>query len=215
MERTRVLGNGKDTTVFQELAHTRGKTRRFGRSFPFYLGWSGKVGLRGWETLLSLHFGKGGWETAYGTELSDVDGDGIPDWMYLVPEDEDSLKLRLGHEKGFGPESSFDLKLSSFPIPLFSKSSEGRQRFCSIDAVSNEALVFSFEKRTKENFSPELKVRSYDLFSESNKQAAWAMDDFDDNGISDLVVTDSSLGELLYLSGKPNGQFGSANEVPS
>lgn len=152
---------------------------------------------------------------AYGTELSDVDGDGIPDWMYLVPEDEDSLKLRLGHEKGFGPESSFDLKLSSFPIPLFSKSSEGRQRFCSIDAVSNEALVFSFEKRTKENFSPELKVRSYDLFSESNKQAAWAMDDFDDNGISDLVVTDSSLGELLYLSGKPNGQFGSANEVPS
>ena len=112
-------------------------------------------------------------------------------------------------------ESSFDLKLSSFPTPLTSKPSKASQRFCSIDAVSNEALIFSFEKRSKNNPDGTWKVQSYDLFSESNKQAAWAMEDFDGNGLSDLVVSDSSLGELLFLPGKPHGQFCSAQEIPS
>ena len=152
---------------------------------------------------------------AYGIELSDLDGDGKLDWLYLVPEDKDSLKLRLGNGNGFGAESSFDLKLSSFPALLSSKPSKGIQKFCSIDAVSNEALIFSFEKRFRNNPVEAWKVQSYDLFSESNKRAAWAVDDFDENGWPDLVVSDSSLGELLFLPGKSNGQFGSAQEVPS
>ena len=168
-------------------------------------------GIPSYPSTLAREDGK----RAYGTELSDLDGDGMLDWLYLVPEDKDSLKLRLGDGNGFGAESSFDLKLSSFPTSLTSKPSKGSQRFCSIDAVSNEALIFSFEKRSKNNPDETWKVQSYDLFSESNKQAAWAMDDFDGNGWSDLVVSDSSLGELLFLPGKPHGQFGSAQEIPS
>ena len=153
---------------------------------------------------------------AYGTELADVDGDGFIDWIYLVPEDEDSLKLRLGHGSGFGPEFSFDLKLSSFPTPYFSKVEKERLQFCSIDAVSNEALVFSFDsKNGKESQADQLKVLSYDLFSDSNKETAWVMDDFNGQGWPDLLAADSSVGELLFLPGKPNGEFGVAREVPS
>ena len=55
---------------------------------------------------------------AYGVELIDLNNDKMLDWMYLVPGEEFSLKIRLGEDEGFGPELSFDISLSSFPTLL-------------------------------------------------------------------------------------------------
>ena len=69
-----------------------------------------------------------GGKRAYGIELIDINGDEILDWMYLIPGDDYSLKVRLGKTKGFGPELSFDIALASFPtfpVPL-----RKEQKFC-------------------------------------------------------------------------------------
>lgn len=152
---------------------------------------------------------------AYGTELLDLNGDGFIDWIYLVPEDKDSLKLRLGDESGFGLESSFDLSLSSFPIPFSKEKEKDPIRFCSVEANSNEAVVFFFKKNLLELADKEANVLSYDLFSESNRGASWAMEDFDGDGWVDLVVADSSHGELLFLPGKSGGAFKGIIKNPS
>ena len=81
---------------------------------------------------------------AYGVELIDLNDDEIIDWMYLVPGDDFSLKVRLGQKQGFGPELSFDIALASFPTPFTDNSATNSQKFCSIDALSREAVVFSF-----------------------------------------------------------------------
>ena len=52
---------------------------------------------------------------AYGVELIDLNNDKILDWIYVVPGEEFSLKVRIGKGEGFGPELSFDITLSSFP----------------------------------------------------------------------------------------------------
>ena len=44
---------------------------------------------------------------AYGVELIDLNGDEMLDWIYMVPGDDFSLKVRLGQKHGFGPEVIF------------------------------------------------------------------------------------------------------------
>ena len=81
---------------------------------------------------------------AYGVELIDLNGDEMLDWIYMVPGDDFSLKVRLGQKHGFGLELSFDIALASFPTPFSDSSAMKSQKFCSIDALSREAVVFSF-----------------------------------------------------------------------
>ena len=149
---------------------------------------------------------------ANGLDLIDLDEDGHLDWLYSTPGSERSLRIRHGGPDGFGPERSFDLALgSSFnPLPK-SKKSKLPVRFCAIDRLSREAMVFSFSKeRGKE--ADGLAVSNFDVFPQDQKRTSWVYSDFDGDGKKDVVTASSTKGEILYLSGQ--GAMGFSNPVP-
>ena len=85
---------------------------------------------------------------AYGLDLMDLNGDHHLDWLYLISGDENSLRIRLGNADGFGPRKSFPVKLSSFPAMLKNSERTAGTRFCSIDSISGEAIVFFITQST-------------------------------------------------------------------
>ena len=152
---------------------------------------------------------------AYGAELIDLNNDGFLDWMYLVQGEEFSLKVRLGQNHSFGPELSMDVSLSSFPTLMQKNNPEKQKKFCSIDSLSREALVFSFKTNSDNRNGKPFNVTSFDLFSKSNKESSWAMGDFNGDGFSDLVGVSSSEGELVLLESDSKDFTGTLGVFPS
>ncbi len=152
---------------------------------------------------------------AYGVELVDLNGDEILDWMYLVPGEDYSLKVRLGHKHGFGPEVSFDISLSSFPTPYGQSSDGKRKKFCSIDSLSREAVVFSFSFEKNKISAKPFEVISFDVFSTTNKESCWTMGDFNQDGIDELVSASPEKGEVLHLLSNEEGFSGMIDSSPS
>lgn len=148
---------------------------------------------------------------ANGLDLIDLDKDGHLDWLYSSPGSERSLRIRYGGPDGFGPERSFDLALgSSFnPLPE-NKRGKAPVRFCAIDRLSGEAMVFSFSKERKDK-KQGLVVSNFDVFPQDQKRTSWVYSDFDGDGKKDVVTASSTKGEVLYLSGQ--GAMGFSNPV--
>ena len=144
---------------------------------------------------------------AYGVELIDLNNDKILDWMYLVPGEEFSLKIRLGEGEGFGPELSFDISLSSFPTVVENSLHQNSKKFCSIDSLSREAVVFSFSNEEIVNRESPFDVISYDIFSTSNRESSWTSGDFNSDGVPELVSASPDKGEVFHIeSGKMDFQ---------
>ena len=152
---------------------------------------------------------------AYGVELIDLNNDKMLDWMYLVPGEEFSLKIRLGEDEGFGPELSFDISLSSFPTLLESTPSQNNKSFCSIDSLSREAVVFSFSNEEIVNNESAFDIISYDIFPTSNRESAWATGDFNSDGVPELVTASPDKGELFHIESGNNGFSGNIKSYPS
>lgn len=152
---------------------------------------------------------------AYGVELIDLNDDKILDWMYLVPSDEFSLKIRLGEDEGFGPELSFDISLSSFPTSLESLLSLNGKKFCSIDSLSREAVVFSFSDEEIVKRESAFDLISYDIFSTSNRESSWALGDFNLDGKPELVSASPDEGDVFYVESGKNGFSGKVNSYAS
>ena len=156
-----------------------------------------------------------GEKRAYGIELIDLNDDAILDWMYLVPGDEFSLKVRLGKKEGFGPELSFDVSLSSFPTLLKTSSKSKQKKFCSIDSLSKEAVIFAFSNDNESNSKASFEVISYDIFSTSNKASSWTMGDFNLDGIEELVTASPEKGQIFHIESEENGFSGIVKSSPS
>ena len=152
---------------------------------------------------------------AYGVELIDLNNDKILDWIYVVPGEEFSLKVRIGKVEGFGPELSFDITLSSFPTPLKSSSGQNHKKFCSIDSLSREAIIFSLADENEMMSKKPFEVISYDMFSTSNKESSWTMGDFNMDGIPELVSASSEKGEIFHIESDQNGFSGKVKSSPS
>ena len=156
-----------------------------------------------------------GEKRAYGVELIDLNDDAILDWMYLVPGDEFSLKVRLGKKEGFGPELSFDVSLSSFPTLLKTSSKSKQKKFCSIDSLSKEAVVFAFSNDNQNHSKASFEVISYDIFSTSNKESSWTMGDFNLDGVPELVTASPEKGQIFHIESEENGFSGMVKSSPS
>ena len=156
-----------------------------------------------------------GEKRAYGVELIDLNNDKLLDWMYLVPGEEFSLKIRLGEDEGFGPELSFDISLSSFPTLLESTLSQNSKSFCSIDSLSREAVVFSFSNEEIVNNESAFDIISYDIFPTSNRESAWASGDFNSDGVPELITASPDKGELFHIESGKNGFSGNVKSYPS
>ena len=152
---------------------------------------------------------------AYGVELIDLNNDKIMDWMYLVPGEEFSLKIRLGEGEGFGPELSFDISLSSFPTAEENSLHQNSKKFYSIDSLSREAVVFSFSDEEIVNRESPFDVISYDIFSTSNRESSWTSGDFNSDGVPELVSASPDKGEVFHIESGRNGFSGKVESSPS
>jgi len=152
---------------------------------------------------------------ATGLDLLDLDEDGHLDWLYFKPGLDRSLRIRHGGPDGFGPERSFDLALGSSFNPL-PKGKRGKKpvRFCSIDRLSGEAMVFSFSKE-KMDETDGLVVSNFDVFPQDQKKTSWVYADFDGDGNKDVVTASPTKGEVLYLSGRTGIGFSNPDSYPS
>ena len=152
---------------------------------------------------------------AFGIELVDLNRDDFLDWIYLVPGSEYSLRVRLGEQKGFGPEKAFEVNLISFPTARMNQQSN-RLSFCSIDGLSREAITFSLSVDQNLKKKPSFtEINTYDLFSESNKKMPVTHGDFNSDQISDLLLATPEKGEILFLMGKSDGTYESPIGFPS
>ena len=152
---------------------------------------------------------------AFGIELVDLNRDDFMDWIYLVPGSEYSLRVRLGEQKGFGPEKAFEVNLISFPTARMNQQSN-RLSFCSIDGLSREAITFSLSVDQNLKKKPSFtEINTYDLFSESNKKMPVTHGDFNSDQISDLLLATPEKGEILFLMGKSDGTYESPIGFPS
>ena len=152
---------------------------------------------------------------AYGVELLDLNGDGSLDWLYLIQDEEYSLKVRLGRKDSFGPELAMNLNLDSFPSLLPKNKGDLKPRFCSIDSLSREAIIFNFSNKPNEQNAKPFSVVTYDLFSKSNKKSSWVIGDFNGDTSQDLVSVSSSKGELLFLESNSSEFSGAVEVFPS
>ncbi len=151
---------------------------------------------------------------AYGLELIDLNEDGHLDWMYLVQGEEYSLKVRLGKNNSFGPELSMDINLASFPTKLIAGKDSSSAKFCSIDSLSREAIVFSFSNIFKEKKNA-YNISTYDIFEKSNKESSWTLGDFDDDGFNELVSVSAGKGEIVFFQSDKDGFSGTVETFPS
>ena len=153
-------------------------------------------------------------KSARGLYFLDIDEDGVDDWLYLDPQQERSIRIRYGGKRGFGPEHSYDLSLFSLNQVAQNEKKKGFE-FVGIDRGSNEVTVFSIGSHKRK--VPELGFDSvsHDFFPADEKKSAWAMEDFNEDGKLDLVAASSSLGEILFLSGRADNQFDLPKKNPS
>ena len=152
---------------------------------------------------------------ANGLDFLDLDGDGRLDWLYSKPGTDRSLRIRHGVSDGFGPERSFDLALGSSFNPL-PKGKRGKEpvRFCAIDRLSGESLVFFFSKDRKAD-AEGLSVRNFGVFPQDQKRTSWVYADFDEDGQKDAVTASSTKGEVLFLTGQESMGFSNPVAYPS
>ena len=153
-------------------------------------------------------------KSARGLHLADFDHDGEDDWLYLDPAKERSIRVRYGVKEGFGPEHSFELSLLSFN-PVDAVQGNKESKFVGIDRISSEVTVFSIEPRKGDIDSLNFGAVSHDLFPADEKKSAWVMEDFNSDGNTDLIAASPKLGELLFLPGVTNEQFGLPQKNPS
>ena len=151
---------------------------------------------------------------ANGLHILDLNHDGLDDWLYLHPGKERSIRLRFGIKDGFGPEHSYDLSLFSFnPVPRQKKNEDFQ--FVGVDQISKEVAVFSLGPKQGAKDASLFETVSYDLFPEDVKKSTWAMEDFDGDEKLDIIAASSELGELLFLPGRGNADFGLPQKNPS
>ena len=122
-------------------------------------------------------------------------------------------KYDLGKNNSFGPELSMDINLASFPTKLIAGKDSSSAKFCSIDSLSREAIVFSFSNIFKEKKNA-YNISTYDIFEKSNKESSWTLGDFDDDGFNELVSVSAGKGEIVFFQSDKDGFSGTVETFP-
>jgi hypothetical protein len=154
---------------------------------------------------------------ADGFDLTDLDGDGLLDLLYVSSESEWPLRYRFGQpEAGFGPEmrSRFSEIRSYQALDL---EEDGRTEVVVVGRRSGRATVLSLAEPEQEAGS--LAVSALRLVRFANMKDAAKRDvvvaDLDRDGFPDVIVSEPSAARLSVYHGAAGGQFLSAVAWPS
>lgn len=154
---------------------------------------------------------------ADGFTLSDLDGDGMLDLVYVTSDSDWPVRFRLGQGGGdFGPEMR-SRSAGIRGITVEDLDGDGRSEVVVIGRRSGRAIVMSVEQA--EAASGELTLSSLRIVPFSELKDASKRDvelaDVDRDGFPDLIVSEPSAARLVVYRGGPGGQFGGARSYPS
>ncbi|SVD06027.1 uncharacterized protein METZ01_LOCUS358881, partial [marine metagenome] len=156
-------------------------------------------------------------ERSRGLQFADIDGDGHDDWIYLSPGSDRSVRTRLWRKSGFGPECShaFSSRSGVNLLPLGMRG-KGEPSFVAVEADTEKITLFSVSpKNDPPKDSTVWNPLIRDLFGSGDEEASFTTADFDGDGHLDVIAASPSLAEILFLRGRPTGDFSTPSAFPS
>jgi len=147
-----------------------------------------------------------------GVEISDLNGDGLKDILFVTSGGVNKLKVRFQQkDHSLGPEHSIDYPNFTYLVTKDILSKKGDEL---LSSRGNENIIFidRLEKSRGEEF-PKSVIYSLDPEAQ-NPSKSTLFDDFNKDGKIDMVVADSSTPFLMYFKGN-KGIFHKYVKLPS
>jgi len=155
-------------------------------------------------------------DNCYGLELTDVNGDGRADFVYLCNNTRDSLRLRLqtaAHE--FGPELAYPLKASRCTLQVISPAKgKSGATFAFAQDATGQLEIFSLDGSAASTDGPMLRPRVFSPRASGKSPACYALGDFNGDKHLDVAVGDPDGAQVYLYLRQPDGGFTDAQRYP-
>jgi len=154
---------------------------------------------------------------AHNLIFTDVNGDGLPDAMYLCGNDRfRRASVRIQQQAGiFGPEIGFPMPNGSIGLSLIG-SKDDRPAFASIDGKTRMIISYVLEPGKKPPESLEqMQLRDYTLGTTVKQPNLYAWGDFDGDKLTDIAVADPAGARILLFKQTGRGDFEEGRAYPS
>lgn len=166
-------------------------------------------------------------DNCYGLEVCDVNGDGLPDLLYLCNGPRQTVRVRLQMPGGrqFGPELSYEIKPSRCTLQILRQADAAQNRHATFAFAQDGAgQLEEFTLRPAETGDaaanarplPLLNPRTFSPRPGAKTPAAHALGRFtkNKNAAPDVVISDPDAAQVSLYARQPDGSFTSSQKSP-
>jgi hypothetical protein len=155
-------------------------------------------------------------DNCYGLEVTDVNGDGRLDFVYLRNNTRDGLRVRLQTAaREFGPELAYAMKPSRCTLQVLA-AAKGKEpvTFAFAQEATGQLEVFRLEQTPPTNGGPVLRPRVFSPRAGGKNPACYALGDFNGDKRIDVAVGDPDGAQVYLYLRQPDGGFTGAQRYP-
>ena len=152
----------------------------------------------------------------YGLEITDVDGDGKPDLVYLCANNRDALRVRLQtSEHQFGPELAYTIKPTRCTLQVLSEATAKHGAvFADAQDQTGQLEVFTLERAAVAQAMPSLRPRVFSPRPGSKMASSYTIADFNGDGLDDIAVSDPEGAQVFIYLRQRDGGFSNSQRYP-
>ena len=152
----------------------------------------------------------------YGLEITDVDGDGKPDLVYLCANTRDALRVRLQtSEHQFGPELAYTIKPTRCTLQTLSPATAKRgAMFADAQDQTGQLEVFTLDRTKSAQTAPSLRPRVFSPRPGSKTASSYTIADFNGDGLDDIAVSDPEGAQVFIYLRQRDGGFSNSQRYP-
>ena len=155
-------------------------------------------------------------DNCYGLELTDVNGDGRLDFVYLRHNTRDALRVRLQTAaREFGPELAYTMKPSRCTLQILAPAKgKAAATFAFAQETTGQLEVFRLEQAPPPSGGPVLRPRVFSPRSGGKNPACYALGDFNGDKRVDVAVGDPDGAQVYLYLRQSDGGFTDAQRYP-